>query len=89
VAGLEGRRIVEHDFDVIWPLVFDDSADISSRFTPPRSRLEENFGGYSNPEVDGLIVESKLTLDHEKRRTINRKLHALLAERRRTRSCGR
>src|SRR5919198_288600 len=41
---------------------------------------KNNFGGYSNPEVDGLIVESKLTLDHEKRRTINRKLHALLAD---------
>ncbi len=26
------------------------------------------------------LVESKLTLDHEKRRTINRKLHALLSE---------
>jgi ABC-type transport system substrate-binding protein len=30
--------------------------------------------------VDGLIVESKLTLDHEKRRTINRKLHAIIAD---------
>jgi len=41
---------------------------------------KNNFGGYSNPEVDGLIVESKLTLDFEKRRTINRKLHSILAE---------
>jgi len=30
--------------------------------------------------VDALIVESKLTLDFEKRRTINRKLHAILAD---------
>jgi ABC-type transport system substrate-binding protein len=30
--------------------------------------------------VDGLINESKLTLDHEKRRTINRKLHAILGD---------
>ncbi len=72
----------EHDFDVIlasW--VFDDSADISSLFHSAEiGPWKNNFGGYSNPEVDGLIVESKLTLDHEKRRTINRKLHALLAE---------
>ena len=72
----------EHDFDVIlasW--VFDDSADISSLFHSAEiGAWKNNFGGYSNPEVDGLIVESKLTLDHEKRRTINRKLHALLAE---------
>jgi peptide/nickel transport system substrate-binding protein len=73
---------VEHDFDVIlasW--VFDDSADISSLFHSAEiGAWKNNFGGYSNPEVDSLIVESKLTLDHEKRRTINRKLHALLAD---------
>lgn len=73
---------LEHDFDIIlasW--VFDDSADISSLFHSAEiGAWKNNFGGYSNPEVDGLIVESKLTLDHEKRRTINRKLHALLAD---------
>ncbi len=72
----------EHEFDIIlasW--VFDDSADISSLFHSAEiGAWKNNFGGYSNPEVDSLIVESKLTLDHEKRRTINRKLHALLAD---------
>jgi peptide/nickel transport system substrate-binding protein len=72
----------EHDFDVIFAMwVFDDSADISSLFHSGEiGEWKNNFGGYSNPEVDGLINESKLTLDHEKRRTINRKLHAILAE---------
>jgi peptide/nickel transport system substrate-binding protein len=72
----------EHDFDIIFASwVFDDSADISSLFHSAEiGAWRNNFGGYSNPEVDGLIVESKLTLDHEKRRTINRKLHAILAE---------
>lgn len=72
----------EHDFDVIFAIwVFDDSADISSLFHSGEiGEWKNNFGGYSNPEVDGLINESKLTLDHEKRRTINRKLHAILAE---------
>ena len=72
----------EHDFDIIFASwVFDDSADISSLFHSAEiGEWKNNFGGYSNPEVDGLIVESKLTLDHEKRRTINRKLHAILAE---------
>ncbi len=73
---------LEHDFDVIFASwVFDDSADISSLFHSAEiGPWKNNFGGYTNPEVDGLIVESKLTLDHEKKRTINRKLHALLAE---------
>ena len=73
---------LEHDFDVIFASwVFDDSADISSLFHSGEiGDWKNNFGGYSNPEVDGLINESKLTLDHEKRRTINRKLHAILAE---------
>src|SRR5439155_1014026 len=73
---------LEHSFDVMFASwVFDDSADISSLFHSAEiGSWKNNFGGYSNPEVDGLIVESKLTLDHEKRRTINRKLHAILAE---------
>lgn len=72
----------DHRFDIVlasW--VFDDSADISSLFHSAEiGPWKNNFGAYSNPEVDSLIVESKLTLDHEKRRTINRKLHAMLAE---------
>jgi peptide/nickel transport system substrate-binding protein len=73
---------LEHDFDVIFAIwVFDDSADISSLFHSGEiGAWKNNFGGYSNLEVDGLINESKLTLDHEKRRTINRKLHAILAD---------
>jgi len=72
----------EHDFDIIFASwVFDDSADISSLFHSGEiGPWKNNFGGYSNTEVDGLINESKLTLDHEKRRTINRKLHAILAD---------
>jgi peptide/nickel transport system substrate-binding protein len=73
---------LEHNFDIMFASwVFDDSADISSLFHSAEiGSWKNNFGGYSNPEVDGLIVEAKLTLDHEKRRTINRKLHAMLAE---------
>ncbi|UCF30826.1 MAG: hypothetical protein JSV26_12435 [bacterium] len=73
---------LSHDFDIIFASwVFDDSADISSLFHSAEiGPWKNNFGAYSNPEVDSLIVESKLTLDHEKRRTIYRKLHDLVAE---------
>jgi peptide/nickel transport system substrate-binding protein len=73
---------LNHDFDIIFASwVFDDSADISSLFHSAEiGNWKNNFGAYSNPEVDSLIVESKLTLDHEKRRTIYRKLHAMLSE---------
>ena len=73
---------LKHDFDVIFASwVFDDSADITSLFHSYEiGPWRNNFGAYSNPEVDGLIVESKLTIDHEKRRTIYRKLHSILAE---------
>ncbi|MEK6748572.1 MAG: ABC transporter substrate-binding protein [Pseudomonadota bacterium] len=72
----------QHDFDIIFASwVFDDSADISSLFHSAEiGAWKNNFGGYTSPEVDGLIVESKLTLDHEKRRTIYRKLHEVLAD---------
>jgi peptide/nickel transport system substrate-binding protein len=71
-----------HEFDVIFASwVFDDSADITSLFHSSEiGPWMNNFGAYGNPEVDSLIVESKLTLDHEKRRTIYRKLHSLLAD---------
>lgn len=73
---------LEHDFDIIFASwVFDDSADISSLFHSGEiGPWKNNFGGYASTEIDGLINESKLTLDHEKKRTINRKLHAILAE---------
>ena len=73
---------LEHDFDIVFASwVFDDSADISSLFHSGEiGPWKNNFGSYANAEVDGLINESKLTLDHEKKRTINRKLHAILAE---------
>lgn len=73
---------LKHDFDIIFASwVFDDSADITSLFHSSEiGKWRNNFGAYSDPLVDSLIVESKLTLDHEKRRTIYRKLHFLLAE---------
>ena len=73
---------LHHDFDLMYASwVFDDSADISSLFHSAEiGSWKNNFGAFSNPEVDGLIVEAKLTLDHEKRRTINRKLHEKIAD---------
>jgi len=72
----------KHEFDVMFASwVFDDSADISSLFHSAEvGPWKNNFGAYKNPKVDGLIAESKLTLDHEKRRSIYRKLHAMLAD---------
>ena len=71
-----------HEFDIMFASwVFDDSADISSLFHSAEvGPWKNNFGGYENSNVDSLIVESKLTLDHEKRRSIYRKLHSILAD---------
>ncbi len=71
-----------HDFDIMFASwVFDDSADISSLFhSKENCAWCNNFGSYSNPDIDSLLVEAKNTLDHEKRRTIYRKLHEKLAD---------
>jgi len=73
---------VDHDFDmVIASWAFDDSADISTLFhSGETGAWRNNFIDYSNPEVDSLIVEAKTTLDREKQRTINQRLHAILAD---------
>jgi peptide/nickel transport system substrate-binding protein len=72
---------VDHDFDmVIANWAFDDSADISTLFhSGEMGAWRNNFLGYSNPDVDALIVEGKTTLDREKQRTINQRLHQTLA----------
>jgi peptide/nickel transport system substrate-binding protein len=73
---------VKHDFDLIYAdWLFDDSFDISSLFHsreigPGRN----NFGAYKNPEVDALLDETRTTLDIEKKRTIYKKLHEVLAQ---------
>ena len=73
---------LHRDYDIMFASwVFDDSADISSLFHSAEiGPWKNNFGAFTNAEVDSLIVESKLTLDHEKRRTINRKLHEIIAD---------
>ncbi len=73
---------IEHEFDIIYAdWIFDDSFDISSLF---HSREigpgKNNFGAYRNPEVDALLDEANATLDMEKKRTIYRRLHEILAE---------
>ncbi len=73
---------IDHDFDIIYAdWLFDDSFDISSLF---HSREigpgKNNFGAYRNPEVDALLDEALATLDVEKKRTIYKKLHEILAE---------
>jgi len=73
---------VNHEFDIIYAdWVFDDSFDIYSLF---HSRAigpgKNNFGAYKNPEIDALLDEARATLDIEKKRTIYRKLHEILAE---------
>jgi peptide/nickel transport system substrate-binding protein len=73
---------VDHDFDMVIAIwAFDDSADISTLFhSGETGAWRNNFTGFSNPEIDALIVEAKTTLDREKQRTINQRLHSLLAE---------
>jgi peptide/nickel transport system substrate-binding protein len=73
---------VDHDFDMVIAVwAFDDSADISTLFhSGETGAWRNNFVSYSNPEVDALIVEAKTTLDREKQRTINQRLHQILAD---------
>jgi peptide/nickel transport system substrate-binding protein len=73
---------VIHDFDIIYAdWLFDDSFDISSLFHSREiGRGKNNFGSYKNPEVDALLDESRTTLDIEKRRTIYKNLHKILAD---------
>jgi len=71
----------KHDFDITYASwTFDDASDISTLFhSDYNGPWENNFINYSNSEVDALIEASNNTLDYEEKRTINHKLHKLLA----------
>jgi len=73
---------VDGDFDIIYAdWLFDDSFDISSLFHSKEiGPGRNNIGGYKNPEVDSLLDEARSTLDIEKKRTIYRRLHEILAD---------
>lgn len=73
---------VNGDFDIIYAdWLFDDSFDISSLFHSKEiGPGRNNIGGYKNPEVDSLLDEARSTLDIEKKRTIYRRLHEILAD---------
>lgn len=71
-----------HNFDITYGTwAFDDASDISdifhSRYT---QEWENNFIGYSNKQVDELIEKSLASTDHQEKRTINQKLHKLIAD---------
>jgi peptide/nickel transport system substrate-binding protein len=73
---------VDGDFDIIYAdWLFDDSFDISSLFHSKEiGPGRNNIGGFKNPEVDSLLDEARSTLDIEKKRTIYRRLHEILAD---------
>jgi peptide/nickel transport system substrate-binding protein len=73
---------INHNFDIIYAdWLFDDSFDISSLFHSREiGRGRNNFGAYKNPEVDALLDETRATLDVEKKRTIYKHLHEILAD---------
>ncbi|HFD31872.1 MAG TPA: hypothetical protein ENJ28_04045 [Gammaproteobacteria bacterium] len=71
----------DHKFDITFASwSFDDSSDISTLF---HSRFNQkwgnNFISYHNAEVDKLIEQSQKSTDHQEKRTINHKLHQILA----------
>jgi len=73
---------IDHEFDIIYAdWIFDDSFDISSLFHSREIGTgKNNFGAFRDPEVDALLDEANSTLDIEKKRTIYKRLHTILAD---------
>ena len=67
----------DHDFDLIlsqW--TFDRNEDIWEQFHSSGAR---NFVGYSNPEVDAKLDESRLVTDPQQKKALLRQVHAAVA----------
>lgn len=76
------KVVEERDFDLAYlSIVYDEVPDISSYFYSEAGGAgRKNLISYKNEKVDDLLEELESTYDFEKKRTINYKLHALLAE---------
>jgi len=75
-----GEFVNKRDFDVIllgWALPREpDNYDI---WHSSRTREGEfNFAGYTNPEVDLLLLEARRVFDQQKRRELYRKIQELI-----------
>ena len=72
----------KHKFDITFATwSFDDAADISDIFHSDYNQpWQNNFISYHNSEVDKLIELSLASVDHQAKRTINYKLHKIIAE---------
>jgi len=75
-----GEFVNKRDFDVIllgWALPREpDNYDI---WHSSRTREGEfNFAGYTNPEVDALLLEARRVFDQQKRRELYRKIQELI-----------
>jgi len=70
-----------HRYDITFASwSFDDSSDISSLFhSRYQTPGQNNFVLYNNKEVDRLLDLNQKSLDYEEKRTINHKLHELIA----------
>ena len=60
-----------------WGSPFDPDNDTYRLFTTGSS---DNYGGYSNPEVDKLLKEARLETDPEARKVLYQKFQQVLAE---------
>jgi len=71
-----------HKFDITFASwSFDDSSDISSLFHSSENMAwGNNFISYDNSDVDNLIEQSKKSIDHQEKRTINHRLHKIISE---------
>ncbi len=76
------EQIDKRSFDAIilgWGMGRDP--DIYDIWHSSKTRKGEyNFIGYSNAEVDRLLIEGRRTFDREKRKRIYHRIHAILAE---------
>jgi len=72
----------DHIFDITYAQwSFDDSSDISTLFHSQYNMAwGNNFISYSNPQVDRLIKQSLSSTDHQEKRTINHRLHKIIAD---------
>ena len=72
-------RVRPHDFEAI-ALSWSSQDDAQDNFANFHSGAASNFVGYSNPEVDALLEQIRVTTDDARRHVLERQVHRLIYE---------
>jgi peptide/nickel transport system substrate-binding protein len=81
VGQMWGRMLPQRQFEMAYSYTGRlPDPDMSTHYLSPELKPSTNFPGYSNPEVDRLLLAASATVDRDKRRAAYRRVQEIVAD---------